>query len=365
MKQRWKRVSAITVALLLLVLMGWQLTTPKVKRTRVFSDILTAAVSPDGDHIAWVSTSDNTTTYVRNTVTGQDTKLAGGLSREYAWSADGRYLLLSTWDSRTIHDMQEGSQVKTEIPTASEVKWASKGPWFAAGGTRQPFQLRRADSPDDAVPLFPAGVDLLAINGDGPSIALNRTTDDLYVTERPGSAPIVAMTQTRRVAASPDGLCWATFPSETSYTLHCNAQSYTHAYEPVGSGRYFFTAGSWSPDHQWFAVIGSTAEGGEDLRVFAADGTQRVFMPKAFDKTPVYASMWWSPDGEWFGVVTRDIPALLVHVNQFHVFELRSGKRRTWSDTMLGSSSSDHFTWIDERTVYAQAGDALYRFDLR
>lgn len=356
----WKTVPVVLAVLLVV----WWLTAPHVRRTRVLSGVESAWVSPDGSYVAWTEASDDSTTLVRKMETGSTTRFPGQSLIKAPWSADGRYLLLRRGDSGpgVMHDLQAGSEA--QFPLDWQVKWAATGPWFAEGSTRQPYRLRRADQPEQEVPLFPAGIRaVLAVNGEGPSIGAY-ATGELYVHDRLGSDSTILPPGKGIVQASPDGACWA-LPTAHSLHFSCNGRTHTYTYESIDDpSGYFFWSGSWSPDHQWFVLIGRTRDAGYDLRIFTADGTQKAFRPGLFRGYPQPESFWWSPGSRQFAMITRESD-WIQQIVAFRLFEIPTGKQRTWRESWFGIGALEQVTWVDEHTVYAQADDRLVRFELR
>jgi WD40 repeat protein len=327
------------------------------------SPVLFPAISPDGRQLAF-SDRNQWRVRVMDTASGAVKEVGAGDISGAAWSSDSRYLYVPGFEgSDSIYDLQSGSS--RQIPHTPFRWWASDGPWLAAMEPDRSIRLWQAEGSDVSAALFPAGVEPLVVNGQGPSLGIRRVDGarDLVQVDRPGEAARVVDTNVIRTFAAYSGRQWVVSRKDGALDLHKEDGT---SVQLIAAGLYDdYIGGAWSPENQWVVLIGQNMQR-EEFMLFTADGTKRI--GGAVDRSQRLDSdrdIWWSPDSRYFAFVTYSLPREAKKANWVHRFDVQTEQRQTWRLPYSDINALREFQFVNDHTVLATLRETLYRFDLQ
>ena len=241
------------------------------------------AVSPDGRHIAFVSSRDGEHGIYVMDADGSESKRVteyeAGTELSPSWSPNAEFLLFSTDHDRldtgdccstgVYRVNADGSDFRRLASDAGDPDWSPEGAQIA-------FVCSRPDG----------GSDICVMDSDGASVV--RLTDDPDIDTSPNW--------------SPDG-------GRIAFTTVSDGTPDMHLINPNGTGRVNVTrttAGSaqailldapWSPDGERLAFV-KWVEAGTEAWVVEADGSNTTLLAPAPVQTPR-----WSPDGATIALI--------------------------------------------------------------
>jgi Tol biopolymer transport system component len=282
--------------------------THETRLTRSAASESAAAWSPDGERIAFLSTSterNSTEVYVMN-ADGSGLKRVGGaplINGAAVWSPDGQniafvgygqsrensyrasyvalYVINADGTKQTPLIKYDSANSEYEI-SLGRPSWSPTGNKIAFARSTTPYDA--SGSADSSAYSPPAPVEELTgiylINADGTGLCKLASTHDL-------TDPVW----------SPDGEKIAFYDNEAITVINTDGSGRKKLIGSSALGTYVLPQQAWSPDGQRIAFIGNSADldNSADLYVINADGSERRRLANAEDSSSFPT---WSPDSK-------------------------------------------------------------------
>lgn len=379
---RWSRRLIWTVvagALFIwpLYLVGRNLVIPwlTVEKARAVPiDVSYTKASPNGKYLA-IAPQMEEKLHLLDLQTGE-TRTIPGLGLDQAayrtqWSPDSRHLLYpGPGNTLRVYEVESAKSWElASLGVIARVRWDSGGSFIIIERNGVP-QIVNANASGQSLSLFPAGVEPLVVSIEPGDQSLGQQKVgkgyELVAVERPGATSRVVESDLKTVVAvAPDGRSWVVERANGRIELVPGAGGKPVTL-PVEPNRFSRFAARWSPDGKWLALFGTTPYSRWEFFLIDSEGSVQHRSTAPFRSMSLDSdSLWWKADSSQFGFAVYHKPVETGKTVKLYVYDVTLGKLKGWRVPGAGQEALHKIAWADERTVYGQFRNELYRLRLR